>query len=331
MSNTRTAVVTGASSGFGRLTAQTLAAAGWNVYATMRNVTTKNAASAAGLRSAGIKVVELDVTSDASVDAAAQAIFAEAGSVDVLVNNAGTGYFGIQEAFTPESVAAQFATNVVGPLRVNRAFLPNMRERKSGLVIYVSSVVGRVVIPFGGVYVASKWALEALAENSAYELAPFGIDVAIVQPGAYPTDIFGKVFGADDTARVASYGSDVLAMADAVTNGLGASAEGKDPQDVADAIARLVELPAGARPAAHGRRRLRRGERDQRCRRTDSARRSGELRAGITAAQSDRLTHVRRPVGFFFVESRNDSRHESPRPPHIHPHRVHRPCGMHGA
>ena len=247
MPNTRTAVVTGASSGFGRLTAQTLAAAGWRVYATMRNVAGKNAEAAAGLRSSGIDVVELDVTSDASVGAAADAIFAEAGAVDVLVNNAGTGHFGITEAFTPESVEEQFATNVFGPLRVNRAFLPAMRERKSGLVIYVSSVVGRVVIPFGGVYTASKWALEALAETSSYELAPFGIDVAIVQPGAFPTEIFGKVVGADDTARIASYG-DVANYSEILSAGMVASMEGKNPQDVADAIARLTEMPAGQRP-----------------------------------------------------------------------------------
>jgi NAD(P)-dependent dehydrogenase (short-subunit alcohol dehydrogenase family) len=247
MSNTRTAVVTGASTGFGRLTAQTLAAGGWRVYATMRNVASKNARTAADLRSAGIAVVELDVTSDASVDAAAKTIVAEAGSVDVLVNNAGTGHFGIEEAFTPAAVEQQFATNVVGPLRVNRAFLPSMRERKSGLVIYVSSVVGRVVVPFGGVYTASKWALEALAETSSYELAPFNIDVAIVQPGAYPTDIFSNMFGADDAARIAAYG-DVAKYADAVSSALDASSQGKNPQDVADAIARLVELPAGTRP-----------------------------------------------------------------------------------
>jgi NAD(P)-dependent dehydrogenase (short-subunit alcohol dehydrogenase family) len=247
MSNTQTAVVTGASSGFGRLTARTLAAAGWRVYATMRNVSTKNAERAAELRAAGISVVELDVTSDASVDAAAKAILAEAGAVDVLVNNAGTGHFGIQEAFTPASVEQQFATNVVGPLRVNRAFLPAMRERKTGLIVYVSSVAGRLVIPFGGVYAASKWALEALAETSSYELAPFGIDVAIVQPGAFPTEIFANVVGADDSARIASYG-DVAEYANAVSAGLDESSKGKDPQDVADAIARLVALPAGQRP-----------------------------------------------------------------------------------
>lgn len=244
----RTAVITGANSGFGRLTAEAFAADGWRVYATMRNSTTKNAQAAAELRGAGISVVDLDVTSDGSVDAAAKTILAETGSIDVLVNNAGTGHFGIEEAFTPASVEAQFATNVVGPLRVNRAFLPAMREQKRGLVVFVSSIVGRVVIPLSGVYTASKWALEALAETASYELAPFGIDVAIVEPGAFPTEIFSKLFGADDAARVAAYGSDFAKLEAQLSEGFGQSAKDRDPQEVADAILRLANAPAGERP-----------------------------------------------------------------------------------
>jgi NAD(P)-dependent dehydrogenase (short-subunit alcohol dehydrogenase family) len=242
----RTAVVTGASSGFGRLTVQTLAADGWRVYATMRNVATTNAAAAADLKKAGISVVELDVTSDASVDAAAKTILSEAGAVDVLVNNAGTGFFGVEEAFTPAAVERQFATNVIGPLRVNRAFLPSMRERRSGLVVFVSSVVGRMIIPFGGIYTASKWALEALAETSSYELAPFDVEVAIVQPGAYDTEIFGKVTAADDTARVTAYG-DVMKYSEQLNANLAAAAKERNPQEVADVILRLAKAPAGTR------------------------------------------------------------------------------------
>jgi NAD(P)-dependent dehydrogenase (short-subunit alcohol dehydrogenase family) len=247
MSDQRTAVVTGASSGFGRLTAEAFAAGGWRVYATMRDAGARNQGVAQELRGSGIAVVELDVTSDASVDAAAQLILGQAGAVDVLVNNAGTAFFGIQEAFTPAAAERQFATNVFGPLRVNRAFLPAMRERKRGLVIYVSSVVGRIVIPFSGVYTASKWALEALAENSSYELAPFGIDVAIVEPGAYPTEIASKVVAADDAARVRSYG-DVAQFADGRIAALNASAAGRDSREVATAILQLANAPAGARP-----------------------------------------------------------------------------------
>ncbi len=246
MPNQRIAVVTGASSGFGRLTAEAFAADGWRTYATMRNTGGPNGKVAAELRAAGIAVVDLDVTSDASVDAAAKAILDEAGAVDVLVNNAGTGFFGVQEAFTPAAAERQFATNVFGPLRVNRAFLPAMRERKSGLIVYVSSVVGRLIMPTGGIYTASKWALEALAETSAYELAPFGVDVAIVQPGAYATEIFSKVVSADDTARVRSYG-EVATLFETRMHALFASAEGRDPNDVAVAILGLANQPPGTR------------------------------------------------------------------------------------
>lgn len=246
MPNQRIAVVTGASSGFGRLTAQAFAADGWRAYGTMRNSRDRNAKAAAELQAAGVAVVDLDVTSDASVDAAARTILEEAGHVDVLVNNAGTGLFGVQEAFTPAAAERQFATNVFGPLRVNRAFLPAMRERKSGLIVYVSSVVGRIIVPFGGIYTASKWALEALAETSAYELAPFGVEVAIVQPGAYATEIVTKATSADDTARVRSYG-EVAVLFEQRIGALLASAEGRDPQDVATAVLRLANQAPGSR------------------------------------------------------------------------------------
>jgi NAD(P)-dependent dehydrogenase (short-subunit alcohol dehydrogenase family) len=247
MSDQRTAVITGAGSGFGRLTAEAFAADGWRVYAALRDVATRNAGVAAELRRNGITVIELDVTDDASVDAAAKAIHAEAGAVDVLVNNAGTAFFGIQEAYTPALVERQYATNVFGPLRVNRAFLPAMRERKRGLVVYLSSGLGRLIIPFSGIYTSSKWALEALAENSSYELAPFGIDVAIVEPGAFPTEIFGKTGGPDDAATVASYGAQAQRAEERVA-AVEASGQGRDPQLVADAILRLANAPAGARP-----------------------------------------------------------------------------------
>jgi NAD(P)-dependent dehydrogenase (short-subunit alcohol dehydrogenase family) len=247
MSNQRTVVVTGASSGFGRLTAEAFAAAGWRVYATLRDAAGRNAAAAGELRRDGIAVVELDVTDDASVAAAAEAIHAQAGAVDVLVNNAGSAFFGILEAYTPAAAERQFATNVIGPLRVNRAFLPAMRERKSGLVVYVSSVVGRLILPFGGVYTASKWALEALAETSSYELAPFGIDVAIVEPGAFATDIFSKVASADDEERLRSYGP-VAADAELRVAAIEASGAGRDPHDVAKAILRLAGAAPGTRP-----------------------------------------------------------------------------------
>ena len=248
MSQQRIAVVTGASSGFGRLTAEALHADGWRVFAALRAITTRNAAVAAELRASGLDLVELDVTDDASVDAAAAAVTAAAGAPDVLVNNAGNAFFGLVEAFTPAAVERQFATNVIGPLRVNRAFLPGMRKRGSGLVVYVSSVVGRLTLPTGGVYSASKWALEALAETTSYELAPLGVDVAIVQPGAFPTEIGANVTGADDESRTQAYG-DLAPRVGAVVNGaLGGVAQTRDAADVARAILRLANAEAGTRP-----------------------------------------------------------------------------------
>jgi NAD(P)-dependent dehydrogenase (short-subunit alcohol dehydrogenase family) len=170
----KSVLITGASSGFGRLTAELFAREGWRTFATMRGISSANATPDAELRRVGVDVVELDVTSDASVEAAAAIVASEVRALDVLVNNAGVGSFGIQEAFTPSAVERLYATNVFGPLRVNRAFLPAMRERGSGLVVYVSSVVGRIVNPFGGVYASSKWALEALAEASSYESSSRG-------------------------------------------------------------------------------------------------------------------------------------------------------------
>ena len=241
------AVVTGAGSGFGRLTAETFAAAGWLVYGTMRDSHGKNAVRATTLREYGVRIVDLDVTRDDSVGGAADRIVAEAGAVDVLVNNAGIAYYGVLEAFTPAALERQFATNVFGPMRVNRAFVPSMRERKSGLVIYVSSVLGRLVVPYTGPYTASKWALEALAETSRYELAQFGVDVAIVQPDAFPTDINLSVTGADDASMLASYG-DAGRSSEALFARIDEAAGRRNPQRVADVIVRLANLPFGQRP-----------------------------------------------------------------------------------
>ncbi|MGD0051371.1 MAG: SDR family oxidoreductase [Vulcanimicrobiaceae bacterium] len=248
MSTKKSVLITGASTGFGRLTAEAFAADGWRVFGTMRHASGANAAAADALRASGVDVLELEVTSDASVDAAAATIAKEVGALDVLVNNAGVAWFGIQEAFTPRRVEQLYATNVFGPLRVNRAFLPAMRERKSGLIVFISSVVGRLVFPFGGVYDSSKWALEALAQAASYELAPFDVDVAIVEPGAFPTEIIGKHVGPDDEARQRSYGAELAAMSEGAIDRIVQNAQGNDPKDVASVVLRLANAPAGTRP-----------------------------------------------------------------------------------
>jgi NAD(P)-dependent dehydrogenase (short-subunit alcohol dehydrogenase family) len=244
MPTPRIAVVTGTSTGFGHDTARLLASAGLRVYGTMRDVAGRNAKPARELAELGITTIELDVTDQLSVDRGAAKILEAAGQVDVLVNNAGTAHFGTAEAFTPESFERQFATNVTGPFRVTRAFLPGMRANRSGLVIFISSTVGRLVIPFTGVYTASKWALEALAESFSYELRPFDVDVAIVEPGAYATNIFNAIITPDDAERLATYGN-VANTIDHVGAVL-SSRLGKDGE-VAEAVAALVAAPAGAR------------------------------------------------------------------------------------
>ena len=188
--STQRIVITGSSSGFGLLTAKSLLTLGYEVVATMRDSTTRNASKAAQLRafsadtSGELTVVELDVTSDTSVASAAEQI-RELGLVDVLVNNAGVMNIGITEAYSIDEVQAQFEVNTFGPARVAKAFIPQMREQKSGLIINLSSVLGRLNLPFFGVYCASKFALEALFEAYRYELAAFGVDCIIVEPGPY--------------------------------------------------------------------------------------------------------------------------------------------------
>jgi NAD(P)-dependent dehydrogenase (short-subunit alcohol dehydrogenase family) len=248
--DTKIAFVTGASTGFGRLTVETLNRAGWRVFGTMRDIAGRNAAARRELESLGISVVEMDVTKDDEVERAVAGVLNDAGHIDLVVNNAGTAHFGILEAHTPASVERQFQTNVFGPLRVNRAVLPSMRERKAGLIVQISSVVGRFAMPFAALYGSSKWAIEVLNEGLSYEVAPFGVDVAILEPGAYMTNIFTATFSADDPERVASYG-DIAKYADVVIGGVRdamTAVDAPSPQEVADAVLALAQMPPGTRP-----------------------------------------------------------------------------------
>lgn len=174
-------LVTGASGGFGQRTVLTLLQHGHAVAASMRDIAGKNAAMAAELRRAGATVVDMDVTDDASVDAGVKMATQALGDIDAVVNNAGVGVLGVQETFTPEDWKRLFDVNVFGVQRVNRAVLPAMRERGSGLLLQISSLLGRIAIPFYGPYNASKWAVEAMAENYRVELSGFGVDVAIIE------------------------------------------------------------------------------------------------------------------------------------------------------
>src|SRR2546421_1079383 len=223
----KTILITGASSGFGRDTAETLFRAGHTVYASMRGAQAKNREAAAALRKLGIKTVELDVSDDASVEAGVEKVLAEVGKIDVLINNAGIGSAGVTEAFTAEQAKAIFDTNVIGLLRVTRAVLPSMRERRDGLIINISSILGRVTFPFLGIYGASKFAVEALTDSLRYELSQLGVEVVAVQPSAYPTNFLPGIQTPARTDVTESYG-EVGRIPDALSTSLASTFAGED-------------------------------------------------------------------------------------------------------
>ncbi|MCF8373604.1 MAG: SDR family oxidoreductase [Bacteroidales bacterium] len=243
-------LITGANGGFGKLTVQTLLQQGHQVAASMRNVNGKNKKVADELRDAGAIIVDIDVTSKDSVNKGVAEAIELLGGIDVLVNNAGVGVLGMQEHFTDEDFFRLFDINVFGVQRMNRAVLPHMRGNGLGLLIHVSSLLGRIALPFYGPYNASKWAVEALAENYRIELSGFGIDSCIVEPGGYPTTFMENLMTPSDHSRDESYGDYVHApkqMFDGFEGAL-ASNPAQDPQNVADAIALLINTPAGERP-----------------------------------------------------------------------------------
>ena len=248
---TKIILITGASTGFGRDTAETLARAGHKVFASMRDPEAKNRAHADALRSQAIEVVELDVTDSQSVERGVDAVSAKASHIDVLINNAGVLAAGVSEAFTPEQMTALFDVNVIGLHRVTRAVLPVLRRQNDGLIINISSILGRVTFPFFGLYGASKFAVEALTDSLRYEVSQLGIDVALVQPSAYPTQFYSSATQPADTGRAAEYGT-VGEIPGAMFQHFGTMLSGPDapdPHDIAEAIAKLIVTPKGDRPA----------------------------------------------------------------------------------
>jgi NAD(P)-dependent dehydrogenase (short-subunit alcohol dehydrogenase family) len=247
---TKKVLITGANGGFGKLIALTLLKKGHTVVASLRGVNGKNKAAAEELKEAGAHIVEIDVTNDESVGRGVEAAIKAAGGLDVVVNNAGVGVLGLQESFTPEDWKKLFDINVFGVQRVNRAVLPHMRGKKSGLLVQISSLLGRMTIPFYGPYNATKWAVEALAENYRSELSGFGVDSCIVEPGGYPTTFIDNLVKPSDTSRNANYGDFTRMPAELLTNFEKALAANpaQNPQNVADAVATLIDTPAGQRP-----------------------------------------------------------------------------------
>jgi len=206
---------------------------------------------AEALRKIGIKTLELDVSDDASVEAGVKKVLAEAGEIDVLVNNAGIGSAGVTEAFTAEQAKAVFDTNVIGLLRVTRAVLPSMRQKRDGLIINIGSILGRVTFPFLGIYGASKFAVEALTDSLRYEVSQLGVEVVEVQPSAYPTNFYTGIQTPADTEVTKSYG-EVGQIPDAMFKSFMSRFEGAEapnPHDIAEAVAKLVGQSKGSRAA----------------------------------------------------------------------------------
>lgn len=252
-------LVTGASSGFGLMAAKALAEAGHTTYASMRDTGGKGAALVTELSAWGkehhadLRTVELDVQSDASVDAAVARVLADAGRLDVVVHNAGHMVFGPAEAFTTEQLTQQYDVNVLGTQRLNRAALPHMRQRRQGLLVWVGSSSTRGgTPPFLGPYFAAKAAMDALVVSYAGELARWGIETTIVVPGSFTTGTnhFAHAGKPSDATRAAAYEDGPYAgVADQALKELAAlSPEDADPDEVARAIVRVVDAPFGKRP-----------------------------------------------------------------------------------
>jgi NAD(P)-dependent dehydrogenase (short-subunit alcohol dehydrogenase family) len=246
----RVILITGTSSGIGRLAAETLARAGHSVYASMRDSASRNREAADALEKISVRVIDLDVSRANSVDDAVKTVIREAGRLDVLVNNAGHMSIGIAEAFTEAQVQQQMDVNFLGPVRMCRAVLPHMRQLRQGLIIHVTSVVGRVVFPACAFYCASKFALEAYAEVLHYELSELGVESVIVEPGPFPTRLLANSPEPADRARAEAYGSiaQIRSVFADTFSKFFASEQSTNAQDVADAIVYLVQTPAGQRP-----------------------------------------------------------------------------------
>lgn len=248
-------ILTGSASGFGLKAAKTLALKGHTVYATMRNVNGANAGVAQELKDwaqaqkVKVEVVELDVTNTASVNNAIAEIAKESGGkIDVLINNAGISYYGLGEALTIEQTEQIYQVNTLGPERTMKAVLPYMHAQKEGLIINVTSVQSRNYIPSLSTYNGSKAGLDAASVGYHYELKSSGIDVAVIQPGAYQsTDITNKSITGKNEAVEAKYGADALDFKRALLQYFVPTPESGDPQEVADAMLKLVEQPKGER------------------------------------------------------------------------------------
>jgi len=244
-------ILTGSSSGFGFLTAQTLAAQGHRVFATMRNTGTSNKEAAhqitdwAKNNKAQITVIELDVTNDTSVEKAVKEIAAMAnGRIDVLINNAGACYIGLNETLSAAQTDQLFQINVIGVDRMIKAVLPFMHNQHEGHIVTLSSVASRQPVAIMGAYGATKAAVDALCVSYYYELRSSNIDISLIQPGAYPnTDIVTKQVKPANPMAFLHYGEDMIKLQERIIGTFTPTPESPDSQEVADAIVKVIQTP----------------------------------------------------------------------------------------
>ena len=250
----KTIFITGTSSGFGKMMTETFLKNGHKVIATMRDMNDRNKDDAEELRGFDnaeehLEILELDVTSTESVEQVTNHVNEKYSRLDVLINNAGYGTGGITEGFTEEQIYDLFNVNVFGIHRLTRAFLPMMRRQGNGLIINISSLMGRVVIPFSALYTASKYAVEGYSESLRYELKPMGIDVAIIEPGGFGTSFLDNMTAPKDESRVNEYG-DYAKKPEEMWGGVEDNLSGEDapdPYEVVEAAVKLVNQPNGER------------------------------------------------------------------------------------
>ncbi|WP_049005994.1 oxidoreductase [Enterobacter cloacae] len=234
----KTALVTGASSGMGKVIARRLIQDGYQVYAAARSVDKMN-----DLAQLGARALRMDISRDEDILAAVDTIVSQTGGVDVLVNNAGFGLYGPVEEIGIDEARYQFEVNVFGAARLTQLLLPAMRARRRGYIINITSIGGKIYTPLGAWYHATKHALEGWSDCLRLEVAEYGIKVVIVEPGLIETG-FGEVVSGSIVKRSASgpYGHLVGKVANSVKNAYG-NGRGSDPKVIADVVARAVNSP----------------------------------------------------------------------------------------
>jgi NAD(P)-dependent dehydrogenase (short-subunit alcohol dehydrogenase family) len=236
----KVAIVTGSATGIGYETAIHLAKNGFHTYASMRNLPKADEITKlAKNENLPLRIIQLDVTDDISINRAIDTVITESGKIDVLVNNAGYGLIGSIEDMSIEELKAQYETNVFGVFRVTKAVLPHMRKQHGGSIINISSIAGRIALPLYSAYVSTKFAIEGLSESMAYELEPFGIKVAIIEPSAIKTN-----FRREQAAKASSEGSPYSSIMQSPSKVIEEMLKHRlYPEEVAKTVIQAIENP----------------------------------------------------------------------------------------